>query len=89
MLKKFLFFLFIIFFFLFFVYLGAALIYSQQKDISFIEEIRTDSKRIILQMKNVLYYEASQHNPEGDLIPDWVDDFVLGKIKQLKNNFLN
>lgn len=74
---------------MFFVYLGAILIYSQQKNVSFLTEMKTDSKNIILQMKNILYYEASQHNPEGDLVPDGLDDFILGKIKALKNKFTN
>jgi len=82
MLKKILFFLFVIFFFLLFVYLGAAFIYSQQKGISFIKEIKTDSKRIILQIKDVIYYQGEIHNPEGDLIPDWIDDVLKNKIKE-------
>jgi hypothetical protein len=81
MLKKIFFVIFIIFFFLLFVFIGAALIYSQQKNISLKEELRTDSKNIIFQIKSVIYSGASENNPEGDLIPDAWDDIIKGKIK--------
>lgn len=83
MLKKLFFFIFIIFFFFLFVFLGAAIIYSQQKGISIGEELRTDSKNILLQIKSVIYYEAEKHNPPGDLVPDGIDDSVMGKIKEI------
>lgn len=83
MIKKILFVLFIIFFFLLFVFLGAAVIYSQQKNISIIEELKIDSKKIILQIKDIIYYQATVHNPEGNLMPDEVDDTILGRIKSL------
>lgn len=86
MFKKLFFALFIIFFFLFFVYLGAVIIYSQQKNISIKEEIKTDSKNIIFQIKNILYYEASEYNPQGDVVPDSWDDILLGKIRNLIKN---
>lgn len=83
MFKKIFFFLFIIFFFFLFVFLGAAVIYSQQKNISIKEELKTDSKNILLQIKNVIYYEAEKHNPPGDLVPDGIDDSLIGKIKEI------
>jgi hypothetical protein len=83
MFKKLFFALFLIFFFLLFVYLGAALIYSQQKNISFREELKTDSKNIISQIKNVLYYQATENNPQGDVVPDSWDNVILGKIKSI------
>jgi len=86
MFKKLFFVLFIIFFFLFFVYLGAVLIYSQQKNVSIWQEMKTDTKVIILQIKNILYYEASEHNPQGDVIPDSWDDVLLGKIRNIIKN---
>lgn len=86
MFKKLFFALFIIFFFLFFVYFGAVIIYSQQKNISIKEEIKMDSKNIITQIKNVLYYQASEYNPQGDAVPDSWDDILLGKIRNLIKN---
>ena len=83
MLKKIFFFIFIIFFFFLFVFLGAAVIYSQQKNISVQEEIRTDSRKILLEIKNVVYFEAEKHNPPGDLVPDGIDDALLGKLKKI------
>lgn len=83
MFKKIFFLLFIIFFFFLFVFLGAAVIYSQQKNISIKEELRTDSKNILLEIKNVIYFEAEKHNPPGDLLPDGIDDSLIGKIKEI------
>ncbi|NCU31416.1 MAG: hypothetical protein EOM23_00445 [Candidatus Moranbacteria bacterium] len=82
MFKKIFFVLFIIFFFLFFVFLGAAIIYSQQKKISLWQELREDSKRIINQMAGIVYREGEKHNPEGDLLPDWIDDWLKKEIKE-------
>jgi len=83
MIKKIIFVLFIIFFFLSFVFMGAAVIYSQQKNISVTEELKIDSKKIILQIKDIIYYQATEHNPDGDLIPDEIDDTILGRIRSL------
>ncbi|HBI17246.1 MAG TPA: hypothetical protein DDY52_03840 [Candidatus Moranbacteria bacterium] len=83
MFKKIFFFLFIIFFFFLFVFLGAAVIYSQQKNISIKEELRTDSKNILLEIKNIIYFEAEMHNPPGDMVPDGIDDSLIGKIKEI------
>lgn len=83
MFKKIFFLLFIIFSFFLFVFLGAAVIYSQQKNISIKEELRTDSKNILLEIKNVIYFEAEKHNPPGDLLPDGIDDSLIGKIKEI------
>lgn len=83
MLKKIFFVIFIIGFFFLFVFLGAVVIYSQQKGIPIKEELKTDSKNIILQIKDVIYFEATVHNPEGDLVPDGIDDSVKGKIREI------
>lgn len=39
-------------------------------------------KEIALKVKRRIYYEATIHNPEGDTLPDWVDDIIIGKIKE-------
>lgn len=80
MLKKIFFLFFIIVFFLFFVYLGAAVIYSQQKGISLWTEIKIDSKNILWQIRDVIYHQGEIYNPKGDIIPDWIDDFIKDKI---------
>ncbi|MEF3692507.1 MAG: hypothetical protein V3574_05645 [Candidatus Moraniibacteriota bacterium] len=82
MFKKILFVLFIVFFFLFFVFLGAAIIYSQQKKISLRQELKEDSKKIISQMVGIVYREGEEHNPKGDMIPDWIDDWLKREIKE-------
>lgn len=34
-------------------------------------------------IKDLLYYEATIHNPSGDMIPDQWDDILKGKIRDL------
>lgn len=50
----------------------------------------SDSKYVLKmgvnKVKNLLYYEATIHNPEGDVIPDGIDDSIKGKIKAVINN---
>jgi hypothetical protein len=35
--------------------------------------------------KNIIYREATEHNPAGDLLPDQIDDQVKGEIKKIVN----
>lgn len=39
-------------------------------------------KNIASKIKHLVYREAEMHNPEGDFLPDELDDEILGKIKQ-------
>lgn len=58
--------------------------------IFFIGFFKSDSKYIahkaVRKIKNLVYYEATIHNPDGDFLPDWADDYILGKIKGIFNN---
>lgn len=82
MLKNIFFIGFIIFFFLLFVFLGAIAIRSQQKNISLKEALRSDSRNIILEIKDIIYFEATKHNPQGDVLPDNLDDAIKNEIKK-------
>lgn len=46
-------------------------------------EIRSIAKSVARKAKTVVYSQATVHNPEGDTLPDWIDDVVLGKIKMI------
>lgn len=35
--------------------------------------------------ENFIYYEATIHNPEGDILPDKIDDTIFSKIKSIYN----
>ncbi len=39
-------------------------------------------KKVAGKIKDVIYREATIHNPEGDRLPDEIDDEILGKIKE-------
>ncbi|EKE20698.1 MAG: hypothetical protein ACD_7C00503G0016 [uncultured bacterium] len=82
MFKKIFFVIFIVCFFLLFVFIGAVIILSQQKNISIKEELKTDSKNIILQIRDIIYFEATKHNPPGDMLPDNLDDKIKHEIKE-------
>lgn len=34
-------------------------------------------------MKNFVYYEATKHNPDGDLLPDQIDDVIISETKNI------
>jgi hypothetical protein len=42
-------------------------------------------KKAVLKAKNIIYSEATIHNPPGDLLPDQIDDNVKGEIKKIVN----
>ncbi|MFA5871515.1 MAG: hypothetical protein WC858_02225 [Parcubacteria group bacterium] len=35
--------------------------------------------------KNLIYHEATVHNPSGDVLPDQIDDKILNDIKNTVN----
>lgn len=41
------------------------------------------AKALTHQVKAVMYREATVHNPAGDTVPDWIDDVVLGRIREI------
>lgn len=53
----------------------------------FVAYYKQDAKRIVskvvIKSKNLVYYEATIHNPEGNFLPDWIDDIILGKVKEI------
>jgi hypothetical protein len=42
-------------------------------------------KRAAQKAKNIIYREATEHNPSGDLLPDQIDDNVKSEIKKIVN----
>jgi hypothetical protein len=42
-------------------------------------------KRAAQKAKNIIYREATEHNPSGDLLPDQIDDNLKGEIKKIVN----
>ncbi|EKE11821.1 MAG: hypothetical protein ACD_15C00018G0002 [uncultured bacterium] len=51
--------------------------------ILFSGKVKAKGIESIRKIKNLVYYEATVHNPEGNLVPDGTDDYILGKIKDL------
>lgn len=46
-------------------------------------DVKRVISRVIIKSKNFVYYEATIHNPEGNFLPDWIDDIILGKAKEI------
>ena len=42
-------------------------------------------KKVAKKLKKVIYYEATKHNPKGDLFPDQIDDELIGEIRKKIN----
>ncbi len=42
-------------------------------------------KRAAIKTKNIIYREATEHNPSGDLVPDQVDDKLKQELKEKIN----
>lgn len=42
-------------------------------------------KRVARKAKNIIYREATIHNPAGDIIPDQIDDRIKQEIKEKIN----
>ena len=42
-------------------------------------------KRAVAKAKGIIYREAAQHNPAGDVFPDQLDDKVKQEIKEKIN----
>lgn len=39
-------------------------------------------KSLLRGMAKKIYYEAAIHNPSGDILPDSLDDMVIGELKE-------
>ena len=46
------------------------------------EADRAVARRLLGEVKNALYEEATLHNPEGDVVPDTIDDELLQRIRR-------
>ena len=46
---------------------------------------KEELKRLLAGIKSFIYREASIHNPEGDILPDEVDDRMIEKVKDKVN----
>jgi hypothetical protein len=42
-------------------------------------------KRAVRKVKNIIYREAAEHNPAGDVLPDQIDDKIRQEIKEKIN----
>jgi len=42
-------------------------------------------KKAAQKAKNIIYREATIHNPAGDVLPDQIDDNLKGEIKKIVN----
>ena len=49
--------------------------------VSIKEQNRPLLKKITQKISQVVYDEATKHNPEGDFLPDQLDDSIKNKIK--------
>ncbi len=50
------------------------------------DKMEERAKGMVKKMTGFIYHEATIHNPEGDMIPDEIDDKVKGKIKDTYHN---
>ncbi|MFC1623074.1 hypothetical protein ACFL2R_01290 [Patescibacteria group bacterium] len=39
-------------------------------------------KKVAKKVSGVIYKEATEHNPEGDMLPDEIDDIIKNEIKE-------
>jgi len=46
---------------------------------------KEEFKQYLGKIKRFIYREATVHNPEGDLLPDKVDDRVIQEVKEKVN----
>jgi len=42
-------------------------------------------KRMAVKVKDIIYREATEHNPAGDMLPDQFDDKIKQEIKEKIN----
>ena len=49
------------------------------------EKEKEELKNIVKKVKNLIYWEATIHNPEGDVVPDQIDDKIIQEVKEKVN----
>jgi len=87
MIKKLIITLAILLFIALFLLGGILFVYNKSQDfspISFLGKIARQEivKKSAKKIKNFIYREATIHNPEGDMLPDEIDDEILNEIKE-------
>lgn len=48
-------------------------------------QLRVDTIKIVKKIKDFVYYEATIHNPEGDMLPDQIDNTIISETKKILN----
>jgi len=66
---------------------GVLFVFKKSGDflpVSFLKEAAGQEivKKTARKIKHFIYREATIHNPEGDTLPDEIDDEILNKIKE-------
>jgi len=46
------------------------------------EKLKNGALKIVRKAKSFVYYEAQIHNPQGDVLPDTLDDKLIQSIKK-------
>lgn len=49
------------------------------------EKERDELKVFVNKIKDLVYKEATIHNPSGDMVPDQIDDKVIQEVKEKVN----
>ena len=66
---------------------GVLFVYNKSQDfspVSFLGKIARQEivRKTAGKIKSFIYREATIHNPEGDMLPDEIDDEILNEIKE-------
>lgn len=59
--------------------LGIIFLYGMKTDLQF----RDDVIVLANKLKNFIYFEATIHNPEGDMLPDQIDNNIITETKNI------
>ena len=49
------------------------------------EKERDELKSFVKRIKDLVYKEATIHNPSGDVVPDQIDDKIIQEVKEKVN----
>lgn len=47
------------------------------------ERLKESALYYAKKIKNFIYYEATIHNPEGDMLPDQIDNAIISETKNI------
>lgn len=62
------------------IFLGGVFNYAKKNNIT----VESELKNIFIQTEKIVYQQATMHNPEGDRLPDWIDNAIWHKLKNIK-----